>query len=237
VDDMAQTRTMSQDDPFHDPNMVSQGPIDAHWQTNAVFDFASGVYAEGYGPSHQKIATQRRDVLFLKPDIYVVADRVNPNDSLPHQFQARWQILTTHSRKDPSTQSLITEDPGLPNISVVPMLVDHLRVESVSGQEQPEILGWNVRKDTVPPLVPATTLLQTLAGSGPHVILTMFVPLRAGEVNPVKRVEPGADGVSATAIFADGRRILIACPGSLGIWVQETLPNGKVGRSVKSGTR
>jgi hypothetical protein len=237
MDDMAQTRTMSQQDPFHDPNMVSQGPIDAHWQTNAVFDFASGTYADGFGPSHKKIAAQQRDVLFLKPDIYVVADRITPNDSLPHRFQARWQILTTHSRKDPSTLSLITEDSGVPNISVVPLLVDNLQVESDSGQEQPEILGWNVRKDTVPALVPATTLLQTLTGSGPHVILTMFVPLRTGEVNPVKRVEPGADGVSATAVFADGRKLLITCPGSIGISVRETLPNGKVGRSVKAGIR
>jgi hypothetical protein len=234
VDDMAQTRTMSQNDPFHDPNMVSQGPIDAHWQTNAVFDFASGVYADGYGPAHKKIASQRRDVLFLKPNMYVVADRVSPNDSLPHRFQVRWQILTTHSRIDPYTQILVTEDSAVPNISVVPLLVDHLRVDAVSGQEEPEILGWNVRKDAVPALVPATTLLHTLTGSGSHVILTMFVPLRAGEANPIKRVEPGADGVSATAIFTDGRRLLVACPGSLGISARETLPNGKVGRSVKS---
>jgi len=235
VDDMAQTRAISQDDPLHDPNMVSQGPIDAHWQTNTVFDFASGVYSEGYGPSHKKITSQRRDILFLKPDIYVVADRVKPNDSLPHKFQLRWQILTTHSRKDPSTQSLVTEDPGVPNICVVPLLADSLQVDSVSGQEEPEILGWNFRKDAVPQLVPATTLLQTLTGSGPHVILTMFVPLRAGEANPVRRVEPGVDGVSATAVFADGRRFVISCPGSLGISAQETLPGGKEGRSVKSG--
>ena len=50
VDDMAQNRPMNWSDPSHDPNMVSQGPIDAHWQTNAVLDFASGEYAQGYGP-------------------------------------------------------------------------------------------------------------------------------------------------------------------------------------------
>jgi hypothetical protein len=156
---MAQTRTMSQSDPFHDPNMVSQGPIEAHWQTNRVFDFASGVYAGGYGPSHKKIASQRRDVLFLKPNIYIVADRVNPSDSLPHRFQTRWQILTTHTRKDPRTSALITEDRGKPNICIVPLLVDNLTVDSVSGREVPEILGWDFRKDVVQQLVTATTLL------------------------------------------------------------------------------
>ena len=79
---------MNWSDPVHDPNMLSQGPIDAHWQTNAAFDFASSDYAQGYGPLRKLIASQRRDVLFLKPNIFVVADRMHPNDSATHQFQA-----------------------------------------------------------------------------------------------------------------------------------------------------
>jgi hypothetical protein len=232
VDDMAQTRPTSQNDPFHDPNMVSQGPIDAHWQTNAVFDFASGTYTQGYGPSHKPIASQTRDVLFLKPNIYVVADRLRPNDSLSHRYQARWQVKTTSSRIEPATQSMITEDRGLANIAIVPLLVDSLRVDSVSGQEKPEILGWDFRKDEVPPLVPETTLLHTVTGSGPRLILTLLLPLRPGEANPVTRVEPGKDGISATASFLDGRRLRITCEGPAGISARETFPDGRVGLSV-----
>jgi hypothetical protein len=232
VDHMAQTRTMSQNDPLHDPNMVSQGPIDAHWKSNDVFDFSSGVYNQGYGPSHVKIATQQRDVLFLKPDVYIVADRLTPNDSGSHQFQARWNILTTHSRIDPVTQTLVTTDRGMANIAVVPLLVDHLQINSVSGQEKPEILGWKFSRDPNAELVPATTLLHSVAGAGPHRFLTLFVPLRPGKANPIAKVEPGGDGISAMAIFTDGRRLLISCPGSIGISVQEILPDGKVGRSV-----
>jgi Heparinase II/III N-terminus/Heparinase II/III-like protein len=234
VDDMTQTRPINQNDPFHDPNMVSQGPIDAHWQSNPVFDFASGTYAQGYGPSHKPIASQRRDILFIKPNIYVVADRLQPNDSLPHQYQARWQVLTTTSRIDPSTQTMVTEDRTLANIAIVPLLTESLRVNSVSGQEKPEILGWNFRKDEVPPLVPATTLLHTVSGSGPHLLLTLLIPLRPGATNPIARVEAGRDGASATVIFTDGRRLLISCPGSLGILAKETLPNGQAGRSITS---
>jgi hypothetical protein len=235
VDNMPQTRSMNSDDPFHDPNMVSQGPIDADWQTNLVFDFASGQYLQGYGPLHKLIASQRRDVLFLKPNIYVVADRLRPNDSLPHQFQARWQILTTHSRIDPLTQTLITEDRGIPNIAIVPLLVDNLRTDSVSAQESPEILGWDFRILPDPQLIPATTLLHTLTGSGPHLILTLLLPLRPGEANPITKVEPGRDGVSATVIFTDGRRLVITCPGSIGISAQEFMPSGKLSRSATGG--
>jgi Heparinase II/III N-terminus/Heparinase II/III-like protein len=235
IDDMGQNRPMNWNDPSHDPNMVSQGPIDAHWQTNAMSDFASGEYAQGYGPLRRLIASQRRDVLFLKPNIFVVADRIHPNDSLQHRFQARWQLLTTHSRIEAATQTLVTVDEGTPNIAIVPLLMDHLTVSSASGQEKPEILGWNFRSFAGPELSAATTLLHTLTGSGSRLILTLIVPLRPGEGNPITKVEPGSDGVSATAIFADGRRLLISCPGSLGIVARETLPNGKMGRSATSG--
>lgn len=235
VDDLAQTRRTDSNDPFHDPDLISQGPIDAHWQTNAGFDFASGEYTQGYGPSHKSIASQQRDVLFLKPDIYVIADRLRPNDSLPHKFQARWQLLTTHSRIEPSTHILTTEDTGVPNLAVVPLLIDHLEVASVSGQETPEILGWDFHTGGGPELVPATTLLHTLTGTGSHLILTLFLALRPGETNPIKSVEAGKDGVSATATFSDGRKLLISCPGSLGISAREILANGQASRVAMGG--
>jgi hypothetical protein len=49
-------------------------------------------------------------------------------------------------------------------------------------------------------------------------------------------VEQGTDGVSATAIFTDGRRLLISCPGSRGISAKETYANGNAGRFATSGT-
>lgn len=235
VDDMAQNRPMNPGDPLHDSNMVSQGSIDAHWQTNPDFDFASGDYTYGYGPLRMPVASQRRGVLFLRPNIFVVADRLHPNDSLSHRYQARWQILTTRSRIEPSTQTLITEDRALPNIAIVPLLGNHLRVDSASGQEAPEILGWDFHSGSGPELIPATTLVHTLTGSGPQLILTLLIPLRPGEANPITRVEQGRDGISATAFFTDGRRLLISCPGPLGISIHETFPDGGVGRSATSG--
>jgi hypothetical protein len=182
------------------------------------------------------IATQRRAVLFLKPNIYVVADRLYPNDSQPHQFQARWQLLTTHTQIEPSTQTLITEDKGEPNIAVVPLLVDNLQANAVSGQEEPEILGWDFHTGAGAELAPATTLLHTVTGTGPRLFLTLLIPLRPGEGDPIKKVEAGKDGSSATALFKDGRRLFISCWGPLGISAHETFADGRAGRSAKGGT-
>jgi len=166
----------------------------------------------------------------------VIADRFIPSDSQSHAFQARWQLDTTHSTIDPATQTLVTTDSGKANLAVVPLLVSNMQVRAASGQEQPEILGWNFRSYAKPELIPATTLLHTLTGSGSHLILTLLVPLRPGEANPIAKVEPGRDGVSATATFTDGRKFLIAARGPIGITVRETLASGKLGRSVADAT-
>jgi hypothetical protein len=236
VDGLGQNRPTTSSDPWHDPGLISQGPIDAHWQSSSIFDFASGIYSDGYGPDRVRPATQQRDVLFLKPDLFIVADRVRPNDEQPHSYQDRWQLLSTHTRIDPATQALETTDDGQPNLVIVPLLSRGLEVRSASGQESPEILGWNVRKDMDPQNVPATTLLHTLTGTGPQLLLTLMVPLHAGEGNPVTGVIPSHDGRSATVTLRDGRKLLISAPGDRGISVRETLPGGGKGRTVRAGT-
>ncbi|MDE3148311.1 MAG: heparinase II/III family protein [Acidobacteriota bacterium] len=235
VDGMGQNRPTFSNDPWHDPDLISQGPIDGHWQTNTVFDFASGEYNGGYGPQRLRPASQQRDVLFLKPNMFVVADRVRPNDSSSHKYEDRWQLQTTHWEINRVTHALETDDEGLPNLVVVPLVSKGLEVRAVSGQESPELLGWDVRKDMDPENVAATTLLHTRTGTGPQLLLTLMVALKPGESNPVAGVTPGADGRSATVTLMDGRKLLISAPGELGITVEETLPDGKPGRTVKGG--
>lgn len=236
VDGLGQNRPTLSNDPWHDPDLISQGPIDGHWQSTGVFDFASGIYDEGYGPNRVRPATQQRDVLFLKPDMFVVADRVHPNDAQSHIYQDRWQLLTTHTRIDPVTRLLETTDEGQPNLVIVPLLSSGLEVRSASGQESPEILGWNVRKDMDPQNVPATTLLHTRIGAGSQLLLTLMIPLKPGQQNPILHAVPNGDGHSAAVTFVDGRHFLISAVGDRGISVQETLANGSKGRFAQAGT-
>jgi hypothetical protein len=236
VDGMAQNRATSSSDIWHDADLVSQGPIDAHWQSNKVFDFATGEYTEGYGPKRLTPAAQYRDVLFLKPDLYIVADRLRPNDAASHTYEARWQLLSTHTALDPDTHALETTDAGEANLAIVPLLTNGLQVRAVSGQENPEILGWNIRRYEDPERAPTTTLLHTQTGTGPKLLLTLFIPLKPGSSNPVAKIDPASDGTSAAVTFKDGRKFQISAPGEHGITVTETLPNGNTGRSAKSGT-
>jgi hypothetical protein len=238
VDGLAQSVNLVSNDPLHDPALVSQGPIDAHWKSTPVFDYATGVYNQVYGPQHLRPAIQRRDVLFLKPDLFIVADRFIPADKTTfHTYQARWQLLTTQTRIDSATDSLVTGDSGLPNLSIVPLLHDRLVVTAASAKEVPEILGWDVRKDKNPECIPATTLLHTLSGSGPQTMLTLFVPLKPGQPNPVSKVEAENNGKSVAVVFTDKRRFSISCSGEQGIDVKEILPDGTPGRAASVSAR
>jgi hypothetical protein len=213
---------------------VSTSPIEARWQSSPDCDFVAGVYDQGYGDETSRIATQTRCVLFLKPDIFVVADTLAPHDEASHTYQARWHLLTTKTQIDKTTRVLVTTDPGLPNLAIVPLLTDGLEVRSASGVTKPQLLGWDVRKDLVPEYVPATTLLHTRQGAGIQNFLTLFLPLKPNTPNPVVGVEPTGPG-SVVVILADGRKLTIAADlgATGGIAITETLPNGAPGRHVK----
>jgi hypothetical protein len=213
---------------------ISKAPIEARWESTADHDFAAGVYDQGYGTLTARLATHTRRVLFVKPDLFVIADTLVPSDAAEHTYQARWNLLTTQTQTDASTGQVTTVDKDQANMALVPLKPDNLTVLAVSGQTDPELLGWSVRKDMTPEAIPATTVTQTRKGSGPQSFLTLLVPIHPGAASPVKSVVPGAPE-SATVTFTDGRVFSITAdpdPNG-GIEVAETLPNGSPGRHVK----
>jgi len=213
---------------------ISKAPIDARWESTPDHDFAAGIYNEGYGSLDMRLATHTRRVLFVKPDLFIVADTLVPNDTAEHTYQARWNLLTTNTQEDQQTKAITTIDKDLPNLAIVPLQTTGLEVRSVSAQVQPELLGWYVQAGRSPEYTPATTVLHTWHGSGVENLLTLFVPIQAGSSSPIKSVKPtGTD--SATVTFNDGRVFsIVANPNpSGGIEVTETLSNGSTGRHVK----
>jgi hypothetical protein len=106
-------------------------------------------------------------------------------------------------------------------------------VRDVCGQEQPELLGWDVRKDMVPEYAPATTVVHAKKGKGVQQFLTLFIPIKPGTPNPVKSVSSLTE-TSAVVTFNDGRVLLVSAQpqpdGNLA--VIEKLPGGQKGRVV-----
>ncbi len=187
---------------------VSKTPIDAGWKSTDTYDYVEGSYTDGYGKEDNRIATHTRRVLFVKPDLFVVSDVLKPADTTEHTYQARWNLLTTASEKA-ADGSVVTTDAGQPNLAVVPLFGNGLEVRNVSAQNEPEVLGWHVRKDMDPQYVPATTVLHTRRGAGEQRFLTLLLPLKAGQKNPVKTVE-ALSPTSAKITLTDGRTFTVS---------------------------
>ena len=212
---------------------VSKAPIDAHWQSTPAYDFAEGVYDDGYGAVGHRIATHTRRVLFVKPDVYVIADTLAPIDAADHTYQARWNLFTTHTVSDSVLSAVTTDDENLPNLTVIPLNADHLDVRAVSAQTKPELLGWYIIKDRVPPILPATTVLHTIHGTGVQTFLTLLLPLKADAKSPMTAVTHLSGGVTLVS-FDDGRKMSINADANPSgrIDISETLTNGQPGRHI-----
>jgi hypothetical protein len=195
---------------------VSKTPIDAQWQSQATFDHAAGTYSDGYGKEDDRIATHTRRVLFIKPDLFVVVDTLVPNDQQEHTYQARWHLLTTQTQHDAASGTINTSDAEKPNLAVVPLNAAGMDVQVVSAQQAPELLGWHVRKDMDPQYVPATTVLHTRRGAGVQQFLTLLIPIKTGETNPIRstRVLPALDGATANVeiLYGDKKQVIVRIP-------------------------
>ncbi|MBT5532800.1 alginate lyase family protein, partial [Candidatus Poribacteria bacterium] len=159
---------------------VSREPIDARWESTPDFDFAAGVYDEGYGETDDRKATHVRRVLFVKPDLFVIADTFTPNDDLAHTYQIRWHVDSTEWREGDrdGVRARCTADEGSPNLAIVPVDTDGLVVTGHSAVTEPEPLGWWVQRDGNHR--PATTELHTRTGEGRQSFLTVLYPMPAG---------------------------------------------------------
>ena len=210
---------------------VSREPIEARWESTETHDFAAGTYDDVYGSAGDRIATHTRRVLFLTPDIFIVVDTLTPRDKAVHAYQARWHLMTTSTELDQETLALSTTDAERPNLVVVPLIDGKLQVEAISGQTDPELLGWWVQKNKNHK--PATTVTHTRQASGVQHFITLLLPTKQGETNPVREVKSFAPTASMVH-FANGGRIVVwAEPEPSGdITVQEILADGVVGRTV-----
>jgi Heparinase II/III N-terminus/Heparinase II/III-like protein len=230
VDGLPQHRSWSVE------NKISKNPIDARWESTPSFDFAAGVYNNGYGAEENRPATHCRRVLYIKPDLFLVVDTLLPNDETEHSYQARWNLLPTKVQRDKSLLSVTTLAAGQPNLTILPLEQEGLDIRVVSAQTEPELLGWNVLKDVVPPNVPATTVIHQRKGVGRQTFVTLLIPLRASASEPTPGVKTlGSESYVVT--WASGRSLNIAVDPNPagGIEAVETSADGTKGRQIRAG--
>jgi hypothetical protein len=192
-------------------HLETRQPLDNRWVSNEVLDFADGVYNLQYAnATGMSNVAHRREILFLKPDFWVVVDHMVPADDAEHNYKALFHIDPGEVPVGGQSKSIMTgwEGGGFAVIPADPSSVD---LEVVHGQETPRLLGW------VPGPQPQTKRPSNVGvyeweTTGPTTRVWLLVPKKAEAwaIQGFELTEPTEAGAFNLLLTrADGSRVQI----------------------------
>ncbi len=191
-------------------NYVTDKPLDLGFRSNDRYDYARGVYDEGFGKRDQRSVRHTREVLFLKEEsLFVVRDTLESLDSKPHLYEALWHLDVNAVNVDEERGIVETHDAGA-NLRIVPLCDKGLKARVVKGQETPTVQGWMPLGHGVRGVRPIPTVVYEYRSAEPVACFTVFQPLRDGKVERVVRISHAAGKISIT--YASGRTRETAWP-------------------------
>ena len=161
-----------------EPKITSQA-IDAQFFTGSKFDYACGVYDDTFGENCLKPATHKREILFVKPDFFAVADTLQSVDGNLHDYTMLMQLETLQVKTAPGIVHGVLD--GEYDLYAL-LLSDDISVVVESGKSDP-VSGWYVgRNDKIRKA--ASTVKVTAKQQKDFKFLTLFFPLKKGDAFP-----------------------------------------------------
>lgn len=165
----------------------ADAPLDNPWVTTPVLDYVRGSYTFD---TDRVCAVHTRATLFVKPDYFVVFDRVH-GGSGTHQYRMKYQLHEDLTAEVSGAQVTGTTADG-PRIVVAPSR-DDLTLSIVKGRTEPTYEGWHLR--SAEEGVPAPALIYEWAEDMPARVETVIWPVRPGgsaDLSVVRTVRDGA---------------------------------------------
>jgi len=190
-------------------------PPGRDWATTEVFDWATGVYDNGYGPrldENGKALGRERDitevlhertVVFVRPDYYLVIDRMLGEGE--HTYSDLFHLDADEASVDDETLVVSTLEEGKANLTLIPVAMDGLTLRMVKGQEDP-VQGWIPRQKHRP--IPTPIYEKT--GAPPQLFVTVLLPHPTIEVPEFSaELLAETDGMLAMRVEAQGSEDVI----------------------------
>ncbi len=143
-------------------------PLEGVWATNELFDWCMGRYESGYGEDRMA-CTHERSVIYLKPDAYIVIDRMLDAEG-EHLYEALFNLDAEDATVHEDGLTVSSTDDG-PNLTLTPLATDGLSLRIAKGQEDP-LLGWVPRQDHR--AIPCAVYSKT--GATPQMMVTLMLP-------------------------------------------------------------
>jgi len=160
-------------------------PLGNPWVSNEAFDYVSGVYESGYGPAGDIRVRHQREVLFVKPDYWVIVDTLEPEDDAEHEYETIFHMRAeeasaqgTHVRASFDSKGLTLAGWG-----------GGLSVDIVEGLTEEPVQGWANY-----PWGPVPTALFTNRAAGTVRNAYVLYPSESAEVAPSVETVATAQG-------------------------------------------
>jgi hypothetical protein len=178
---------------------VVKAPLPHVWESTPAYDYVEAAFDEDFAGDVKRNVSQRRAVLFIKPDFWVMLDTLTSHDGKQHSYDSLF-----HFDSEVKAEGLRvgTHDADEPNLTVAARPDPGLSLKIVEGQPDP-VQGWlpagisSVRR--------APVGIYNVKAATTH-ILYVLAPSKKGSPDALKSVEPlGNDPTAARITLTDGR--------------------------------
>lgn len=192
---------------------VVKAPLPHVWATAKDSDYVEATYDEAYGGGVGRGVQHTRAVLFIKPDFWVMLDRLTALDGKEHTYEPLFHFGCPVKSDG---LRVLTQNAGEPNLTVLARPDAGLSVKIVEGQQEP-VQGWLTKG--ISAVRPAPVAIYQTRGKTAHMVYVL-APAKAGVQDPVRSVEPlGDDPAAARIVFHDGRIYEVRfTPGQPAAW-------------------
>lgn len=192
---------------------VVKEPLPHVWTTGKESDYMEATYDEAFGGDVGKGVRHTRAVLFIKPDFWVMLDRLTAVDGNEHTYDALFHfdcpVKTDGVR-------VVTQNAGEANLTLLARSDAALTVKVIEGQQDP-VQGWLT--NGISSVRPAPVAVYQARGKTAD-LLYVIAPAAAGAPDPVRSLDPlGRDSASARIVFRSGKTYEVRfSPGKPASW-------------------
>ncbi|MCX6910522.1 MAG: alginate lyase family protein [Verrucomicrobia bacterium] len=109
-------------------------PLEGNWLSNDAFDFASGVYDDGWGPQNLRTVAQRREIFYAKPDYWILHDLLLGSGEHTYEVLFHW-LPPNNVEVHNQTKVCFSANANRANLAIYPVDAD-VQVELLRGWQQ-----------------------------------------------------------------------------------------------------
>lgn len=192
---------------------VVKDPLPQGFVTTAAFDYAWGIYDEGYGKLDNRIASHRREVACIRAgagpgwpdDFWIIVDSFQPRDEKPHTFDAMFHLNADGIEIDLAGPTVRTRNSSGSNLAILATGTAALAMTNQAGQEKPHVQGW-VRQGNYG-VRPIPTPVYRLESAGAAKMVFLLYPTREGKTCPITgvKLQPAGRGSSIALVDNSGK--------------------------------